>query len=1826
MILITDILKKKNDIDLNFDDQILTINSTDEVFRAVHTIEKEFLKRIKQSSTTPVVIVFHKSLRFVNPLFLSLLLIKYDDYMTYGIPLIIDLLEFNDDYIDKVSSELKDDPRQHYIRRILLAFEQNPYFKYEQDINYNSSISARVKKYRITKYSDNKVSIDTAGTLYPVLIYIYYTKTHGDTIYLNEDEFRHLLPIIKIQNFPKFAYENPLYSDAKDSLGKRKNIFQKLVLDNNLNKEEFQKNFIDIVKPSKHHKGIDQPLRDIFFEMVDNVKKHAYRKGDSGNKQEADSYFHFYYNKKKKIFTYEIIDNLDTGFINKFIETLESDEKGASLDKELYDKSLESLKNPKNDIKFLEELFSLGKWFNTHHIPRVVLHFGIPLLVNMIRALNGEVQIRLHRKISKNVYKYYKINIFVKSGELKVVANETKEDFRGTYVVINIPESNYTVPKPLKINYSIDDYKSLLKDSIKKEEMISKLQPLRGNSSRFEIFDYEKFHGNTISEFIREMYDEIHKSQIVDSLATNIPLHKNSAYFSSLVLLLYGIDHTEKDNKRFIPNVLFWGRGGFEVLFIGGERQAFVGTNKLFLKHYGQNQDANIIPDVIMIDESDSIVDSVFVNPDNVDFPLLPIDLLVGEYTKSSISKYLEDNKLDYVHFDTRQGYHLDIFYQFNMIFQDSVYFGRLAYYYAEKLMRMKDLKKVSFIGFGKYTNLFLAMLLRILGLSEDKYLIVNNLNSDSKQIDTFLKENKNKEIVIFTSVSFSGKKIEDFLDKYEKNIKSYKWFNIIKIVLAKQKQNIYLSEIDESFSTVTIPEGSYYHVGNKKCCTKCSNPKKEIPLLNIDPDDEFKLEKIYFGAYEKKQFISSYKIDKVKWFESVRFGHIERGANHYLYYTKTIDFFHENMKKIKQYLEDKKSFIFSKEDNKRNHIILAPVHCSNNKFVDMVNEIVFEGEARVFSFDKAKGIKNFYTFKKALEGMSIENYDFHFVDDEISSGNTLEYFISLLYYVRKDSFDNIFIMIDRLDSIAERLLLNYIINKNIEHFHAFTKLEIKPMKTGVEKCFLCSRRESYKNTLYRTSLDINRYAIAERLVKLNLTDSKYIDFDEKKNFSHKTFKNYLKMYAVDYCYDKFDSFNRIAEGNYEDRDTIISDFKVLESKFIDTVEKKLCDIYKPSTKDEKEIIREISIFQGTIVLLKALSFPKMVYYYNIRHMATIVLIDYINKSLEELPTGQRFNTHKISDFKAKIKKIKRKNENFNAFLNDFLNEYAQIINIDFLNSIWITAGYLNIQHVISRNSIWYYFTASKGLEDAGLDRAHMKHYQFAVKNVASYSYDKTEYLLTNVDKVLKINKKCKEKNSTFKQGKETIVKALLLENHDEKNIKEFRDYCKEYLFNKGDTEPKELKYILDKISRKLIEYGESDCIIKSVFINQYANLKNSGYENYLNKINLIDIVDNYKPLVDKEDIVYDIVRGYLSKNEKKKRMFDYQKDIEYLDSTWVNKFMSDYRIDNTKKIASLIKLVDIDIDILTPKKNDLPITDYNVKTNHPMWYKPIGCIVVLHKNGNTKAHIKISKFILSIQQLFVDYIKEKFSHGAIQESIENNRLNYYLDDYDHNIGHALDIRKIFETDIKIPYLNKGIIEEQAPSIRVDGLPKEFSYDEALKKGISKFSDYLYAPPLIVRVAQLPLRFQKKESIDDIDMMAVLRSKKNDFEKALFAMSNFVDLVPLKNVIEIDVPENIKFILKNASKRNVEAMLFEFCYNAAKHSKERLAISFNIEGNKCIVENNVTDININLHVKTRGGTESIHKYLDSLSYDIQYPNELIDGKYRLIIEKIKGRE
>jgi len=1867
----------------------------------IATNENIFIKVsniIRLHTTNNIIpIIFSEEIKYINPLFFILL---FSEKRQKNIKYAIDITRLKKYTQDFVQHSL----RQSLDLKLILLEAKG------KSSSYNEIFNIRDPYEKIKIFQSKRVINNT--------LFVTFDNSNKAISFASGKLDYNYLPIMALRKLPYLVQrsdykEIPDYWEAKE---KRKAYYSRIAIqDENLGDlKKYQDYLKHTVRVFLKSLGLDKynlhnPLSIILFELIDNIRKHT--------SEAVDGFFSFHrhrkWDNKEKKYHYEyqivIADNGKEGVLNTYSKELCKELKKllkAGVQRELLKDFSETIKELKsktilNDKKILDSLYSLRKINHTHQIPRVAMHFGIPMLLKMIKVFDDKkssknlLEIYTHR--NENYYKIY----YSGSGNYKQ-AIEQQHTIKGTYVILTFTDRIKSYEEDIKqenINTLIrnQDYQYMLEEKNREEiktkiktfkvipiDKIGDLSKVKTNSKNRNIGIDAKNIKKNFGELIRELYLFAYKKNIVDIVVFNLDFESFFPHLELMARIMYEEISAPYDKPR---NILFYNKNFPSSVFIGGKtKKEFLSIAQTLKASYGEDASLGLssnVDDEYKISCESSLVDKRgFILPFEL-FPLKDQYLNDIDLLESMLNNYLNNiAKKDNIHVDTGVGYHINRFMEFKKVFEDSRWVKRLAFRLAIRLNEHVDNgEKIYLLGTDKYTNMLISLshtFLRLKNFEKFKYRIFNIYDEEEskklrKKIQSIQSDSNlgDFDICLVSSVSTHGKRVEALKAEFDINA-----IPAIKLDMGNSTTKSLLT-IKSEIDPIEIEHEEYCEI-----CNESEDKTRNEPLLELNRDNPFFIRDTFF-EFQPKKAIKSYSQNPYL-FDSLYFGHTARGNNHFLFYINTIKFFNQNQDEITAYLKKVKDKIgYNPEDNEK-IILLTSSHDTNNNFIALVNQVVFNNEAIVLGFDKLRGEANFHDLE-SYQLCDWENTRVFFVDDSIASSHTFRYFYQLLKSmpniesVPNVGFDGVMVMIDRISSYDERVLCNYLKskddNKNVKsrlnRIYAFSTFDVKPIKSEIEECFLCRRKNRYTTLAKDSALDLMTFQMARRAYKLRLIDYKDIKSAHEIKLIE-LFKLYLKTMATDYIFQ-----------NYAHNESkVIDSFKGILIDFSDTVSKKLLeDKEERFSKYNSKVIKKIVRFQSEIALIKALSSPKLSYYYSIRKLA-------IAEILRKLQVGAK--THnKEFEFKEYYRKDIEVEINSNNSLDKkdkkFLQFYAGMSNAHFINVYFAALGYFKDSKILDTSMIRLFFRMTENddvrdyKDNQNSSNSLLHTYPFAVKFTTAYNKEKAYYFEANLNKVLE-DKDLKYKNNERKK-KFSLMNALKMENtlywreyvkskYVEKGKKKESKETLEKIFsdlfeslkvdqesicrfvspsddstNRSDKNSREDRIVaIKQIIEKLFEVLDIDTISLHLFVSPYATAK-KDYADYLNKSEneLVDILDSFASIKNYPDNLRESVQKifYGAKNVAKsvdddvilEKIVDEEEIFKKIDDTWANEYSDEYIV---------VRLTSVNEEQLFEKEpednrekseggqeNDDEPKPHKLKNNNPVWFKPIGCIAIKHdkEKYDQEFHMKIVRTVLSFNQYIVGYINGEFSYGKIQEAIISNRIieeikieyQNILSNINHSVKEYLNIKAISEHLVKFEN-NSYTIEE-------------------LQEHIEDIRIYSFGLRHLSSIAEL-------EMTDDSTNYNVYKIfYKNDGTPKAFLnnLNKFIKIshkflpskfLKMENDIRIEDNSKGKYLLLDFTDTKIGHLIFEIIFNALKCKTndgfQNIEIEFIENGikfkNKLIEEDRVDTVKMINGTSDKKGGFGMSTIREALNkHDGNYEIEAdIDAETKDIITTIKG--
>jgi hypothetical protein len=516
---------------------------------------------------------------------------------------------------------------------------------------------------------------------------------------------------------------------------------------------------------------------------------------------------------------------------------------------------------------------------------------------------------------------------------------------------------------------------------------------------------------------------------------------------------------------------------------------------------------------------------------------------------------------------------HLDNFYQAEVLFHDNFYVERFAYLVARDILTSRRNKnKIFLIGYGSYSEMFLNRTKHILNYEAQSkadsqgldicpaYFICNDVEELKWQGIERLKDINIWEeydfaliVSVASSLTTNYKIIKSFENQVGNIAKNDDFFRVEKlifnasIILIRDKNENQPTDKEQfykwdniHFQNKTVKTDNFkkpikFYVCEQGGWNRPINCSRCFPDLYSDKkltDEKLLLEtskasinpKLVLGWPKVEVEGINYANEKKRirrFMDCIKYGHIERNANHHLYYIDTLKFFEapDNKNDIRNWLEEIKPAIL--EDDGAYNIIVSVLHYSNTGFINLVNDTIFNGAATIIIFDLDHEFRDNvitkYSYLKDLKG----NIKFHFVDDAILTGRN---FIMARSFVTSifeefgsfkgtktdiEIFSSIIVLLNRLSAYRKKDFLqlrkkfdNEESNKAKKYtiFKSYVTLFVPPIRDPESFCFICRYQEIYKRLSEYSVLDRLKFYFNEKANNLELKEEfKEEDFAEPR-------------------------------------------------------------------------------------------------------------------------------------------------------------------------------------------------------------------------------------------------------------------------------------------------------------------------------------------------------------------------------------------------------------------------------------------------------------------------------------------------------------------------------------------------------------------------------------------------------------------------------------------------------------------------------------------------------------------------------------------------------
>jgi len=1274
------------------------------------------------------------------------------------------------------------------------------------DLNNLNSYDQHIVLHFFTQYIDYNIiklytkkfnSSETIDKNHKIHLYYQTDKKHNFIVF-NDKEYKYL-PTIKITRLTGKNI-NKDYNDFNDETLVRKNFYianqlEKPNLTRYIKKDIFGENieekkvwddlFNKYLNIDLQNNNLLNTLKIILKEAKQNIQKHT---------KNSNGYISFYKNTQEKLNEFIICDDFKKGFINRYKEVLITEkneiielhkkrsDKKAEIEDILdnYNEDITNIDNGK-EIEVLKKLFDMKKTYGVHQAGRILMHFGIPSMLKLINELNKNNQ----NKSKLNIYLHHKNKYFhiEFKGEKDCIIEKTNEKVTGTYIHLSFPfDIQLKQNNEEKISYIQDN--SINYENGNKFRYMD-LTKLENCQNDYLFIRYEE---QDISDFLRNLFSNIYKNNLNNIIVYNFPIKRYRYYLLTLIDIIFlNKIPNDKTNKL---NLLILNKFLPKAFYIGGETKEELYEKNYFLQnHFNYNKSSIINLDKDSITEKDFFKNEYFFKGKYFFKPEITLKNNNEKFLYTEMLENFLKLNSEEVHVDTKKdGLHIKRFYYTKRIFEDYIW----NKYFAEELSLSEKIdKNTIFIGIGKYSAGILSVSKKLLNNKERHFLIEDITELDKIIEENNLQQNKDK-IICFKPTVLNSLTKSKYIDKNN-------FYCAIKFVYDNQTKNDWKGFIEKDITNDILNLK-----GNS--CEYCKENKAPLYIMNSNGYDIDE----YLTLKEKsnpKKNNSSKTAFEVDWHNAIHNSHVKRGNNHYFYYIKTIAFLNTNREDIKFFLDTKSN----ERDENRIAVLFAPVHETNNEFVSMVKQYYFKEKAYIHYFDNINKEEVLFSLDYITERYDQEIVDYYFVDDEISSGVTLENFFLILKEVsNKKKFKAVFTLIDRLYPEEEE----EIFSKYFEKMNSYVKLNIKPIKTNLESCYLCKRKKYFDEVFKKSSLVYLKRQFELKRDKIVVKNSREIEF-EKSNIVDDE-KNIIKMLAVEFVYKK------IEEGYFQNNNinfhNIINNFT---SEIIN---------YFSKDKQHYEIVYK---FESKIAIIKSFSFPKLSFFKQIKELVFHFLINEITKVVKEINKIVKEANNSEDIFYNKIKMFS--SEDLNSINEEYKKYYSKKTKIDYFNFLILTASYMKINRVLDKDILEMYYTIGKYIKktESNLEDSLLHKYPVAIKmatsNKSTSSYFNDEY------------QSFRKKYPTIYDTKNSLLFSLLIENNEYKKqkinyfegvskINEFKNKLKEIIidsyYNFSDEDISEINFYCSIDGAELID-----------IFNDYEVLNNTKNKDLINDI-----------------------------------------------------------------------------------------------------------------------------------------------------------------------------------------------------------------------------------------------------------------------------------------------------------------------------------------------------------------------------------------------------
>ena len=493
--------------------------------------------------------------------------------------------------------------------------------------------------------------------------------------------------------------------------------------------------------------------------------------------------------------------------------------------------------------------------------------------------------------------------------------------------------------------------------------------------------------------------------------------------------------------------------------------------------------------------------------------------------------------KISETHMRLGNKVHLDTFYEMALFFENPNY----AYYTAFLFLRTfleehRDIllqkQHLIFYGYASYSRAVIWAILRIFdeymhlnGITtfpETAFVIYQNdlkIESDQPQIQMYYSRAEwqcspetiwspeNTALVLVVPISSSMTTFNKMKAELRRETKNE--FTTIENFTAFWVRNNYederrATEVESEFWQAMDPvqrtiksnivQGEIRYLvsatsewSNPLSCQRCfpPTPLMEYPLVETDPTSTIPTQQYYCQPpaalpAQQENPENDRRVSRLR--DSMLYGHISKGHNHYQYYIKTRDYFLSESAGVAIWLKGLRDQVMGDEDKEAAkifspdciNVLIIPQQVDNVEFSQYVYEYYFHGNAESVIINTEKEFRS--NLKAEYSGLfhrlrasraDNKQIRFHYIDISIRSGTSFNRAVSLVSSCIKEGadtrdlsaafqIDKVFLLLSRLSEDSKRAY----VREPEKNYHAYVELHISAMRTFGDSCVPCKLQQ----------------------------------------------------------------------------------------------------------------------------------------------------------------------------------------------------------------------------------------------------------------------------------------------------------------------------------------------------------------------------------------------------------------------------------------------------------------------------------------------------------------------------------------------------------------------------------------------------------------------------------------------------------------------------------------------------------------------------------------------------------------------------------------------